>query len=110
MTAAQFETQLTAAMTQIHQTFPKTFVNIMTIFNISGVWEVRKDRPYCEVAVPVLHECSCLENNKENLQRMDNLAVAVNAVGIIVAGNTLLHECHIHYVEDLYISIHFHQY
>eukprot|EP00043_Microstomoeca_roanoka_P012210 m.117465 g.117465 ORF g.117465 m.117465 type:complete len:349 (-) comp15427_c4_seq1:231-1277(-) len=80
MTADQFRTELTAALTQARQTFPKTFVNIMTIFNISGVWDVRSDRLYCEAAVPILHECSCLENNSTKLQRMDDLGLAVNQV------------------------------
>ena len=65
MTAEQFRTELTAAMKLIHDTFPKTFVSTMTLFNISGerlaacnvclaqmgddvlaagVWEVRSSR------------------------------------------------------------------
>ena len=36
MTAEQFRTELTAAMQLLHGTFPKTFVSVMTIFNISG--------------------------------------------------------------------------
>ncbi len=39
-----FRERLTDAMTQIHQTFPMTFVNVMTIFNISQVWTVSKDK------------------------------------------------------------------
>lgn len=36
-TPDDFETKLTAVMTQLQATFPKTFVATMTIFNISGV-------------------------------------------------------------------------
>ena len=80
MTAEQFRTQLNESLTLIHQTFPKTFVNVMTIFNISDVWDIRVDRPYCELAVPILHECSCLESNADDRQKMDNLGMAVNQV------------------------------
>lgn len=80
MTAEKFRTELTDALTMIHETFPKTFVNMMTIFNISDVWDVKRDRPYCQAAVPILHECSCLEANATNRQRMDDLGMAVNQV------------------------------
>eukprot|EP00049_Salpingoeca_infusionum_P004852 m.84618 g.84618 ORF g.84618 m.84618 type:complete len:355 (+) comp12754_c0_seq1:65-1129(+) len=80
MTAAQFEVQLNQSLTLIQNTFPKTFVNVMTIFNISNVWAIKNDRTYCEFAIPILHECSCLENSQAELQKMDDLAMAINAV------------------------------
>lgn len=40
---------------------------------------------YCSTAVPILHECSCLENNATRLKMMDELAVAVNQVTYDVA-------------------------
>eukprot|EP00730_Choanoeca_flexa_P014390 TRINITY_DN6276_c0_g1_i2.p1 TRINITY_DN6276_c0_g1~~TRINITY_DN6276_c0_g1_i2.p1 ORF type:complete len:347 (+),score=93.60 TRINITY_DN6276_c0_g1_i2:128-1168(+) len=80
MTAEQFRTDLTAALKQLHGTFPKTFVSMMTIFNISGVWKVHGDRKYCDVAVPLLHECSCLENDPAKLTKMDELGLQVNQV------------------------------
>ncbi|EDQ86680.1 uncharacterized protein MONBRDRAFT_38296 [Monosiga brevicollis MX1] len=85
MTAEAFETELTTAMDMIHANFPKTFVSMMTIFNISDVWDVHSDKEYCNVAVPILHECSCLENNQTSLQRMDELGMQINQVTARVA-------------------------
>lgn len=80
MTAEQFQTELTDVMTQLHQTFPKTFVATMTIFNISQVWDVHSDRTYCDAAVPLLHECSCLTSDQTLLTKMDVLGKQINAV------------------------------
>ena len=45
-----------------------------------GVWAVHSDKLYCDIAVPVLHECSCLENDPASLQKMDDLGVQINGV------------------------------
>ena len=100
-------------------------VNLMTIFNISQVWDVHYDSPYvslppscvseykpcvcanwwgcalcpafphcrfisshnvlswrgvdsyCVAAMPILHECDCLESNAEDRHNMDLLALQV---------------------------------
>jgi small subunit ribosomal protein S29e/phospholipase B1 len=80
MTAQQFQAELTDVMVQLHQTFPKTFVATMTIFNISQVWDVHSDRAYCDAAVPILHECSCLTDDQSLRTKMDILGKQINDV------------------------------
>lgn len=80
MTADSFRTELTAVMKQLHATFPKTFVATMTIFNISQVWDVHSDRKYCDAAVPLFHECSCLVDNIDLRNQMDVLGRQINQV------------------------------
>lgn len=89
MTAQQFQAELTDVMEQLHQTFPKTFVATMTIFNISQVWDVHSDRAYCDAAMPILHECSCLTDDQSLRTKMDILGKQINDVrkgGLVQSG------------------------
>ena len=58
----------------------QVFVNVMTIFNISSVWENAQSTLYCKEAVPILHECNCLNKNATQRQLMDDVTPAYNAV------------------------------
>ena len=73
-----FENNLRTALTYTHGNLTKTFVSVMTLFNISGVWDLAQTALYCKTAVPVLHECSCLENNSTERLVMDELAIEYN--------------------------------
>lgn len=76
--ADNFEKNLRTALTYTHGNLTKTFVSVMTLFNISGVWDLAQTAKYCETVVPVLHECSCLESNATDRLHMDELAIEYN--------------------------------
>jgi len=75
---AFFEDHLRAALKQIHQQIPRVFVNMMTIFNISGVWDAGMTSWYCEMLWDGItnHECGCLTTGVAS----DRLAMDVRAV------------------------------
>lgn len=61
------------------------FVNVLTLFNISGVWDAAQTTLKCKEEVPLLHECSCLYTNATLRTQMDELAVAYNQATFKVA-------------------------
>jgi len=78
-----FESHLKDVLTQIKDSIPKVFVNLVTIFNISGVYYAGKDYTYCELVWKYIakKECSCMEaGNKQDLDMMDLRAVQFNAI------------------------------
>lgn len=86
-TAEGFGQELTDALTKLEAVLPRSFVNLVTLFNISQVWDESRDKRYCSIAVPILHECGCLTSNKAERTAMDELGLRVNAVKYQVAAN-----------------------
>jgi len=78
---AYFEQHLKAVLSQIQQTLPRTFVNLVTVFNISGVYYAGMSYTYCEIVwYTIKHECYCVETGvKSDLDMMDLRAVEFNA-------------------------------
>jgi len=77
-----FESHLLNTLNLIEKSLPRTFVNVMPIFNISGVYYTGKNYPYCELLWSIIkHECSCLESGiKKNLDMLDLRATQFNAI------------------------------
>jgi len=78
-----FGQQLDAALAQIQSQIPKVFVNLITIFNISGVWTAGQTKEYCEILWQDLgvDECPCLiAHGDSGRQTMDNNSVAYNKI------------------------------
>jgi len=73
-----FERSLRNALDKVHQEIPRVFVNVLTIFNISGVWEAGQTKEYCvELWKHITAgECPCLTTGKA----ADRLAMDVHAV------------------------------
>jgi len=83
-----FQEQLDAAISQIQKTIPRVFVNVITIFNISGVWVAGQTKEYCEVIWEDLgvDECPCLiAHGDSGRQTMDNNAMAYNSISQVLA-------------------------
>eukprot|EP01125_Pyxidicula_operculata_P006150 TRINITY_DN2141_c0_g1_i1.p1 TRINITY_DN2141_c0_g1~~TRINITY_DN2141_c0_g1_i1.p1 ORF type:complete len:347 (+),score=64.10 TRINITY_DN2141_c0_g1_i1:554-1594(+) len=79
---AYFESHLRATLELIESSLPRTFVNLVTIFNISGVYYAGKDYDYCELVWHLIkHECECVETGvPSDLEAMDIRAVEFNAI------------------------------
>jgi len=80
---AYFEAQLRAFLNQVQKTLPRTFVNVVTIFNISGVWTAGQQSEYCRILWHNIttHECGCLTTGVEaDRTSMDVHGVAFNAI------------------------------
>jgi small subunit ribosomal protein S29e/phospholipase B1 len=80
---AYFQAQLQQVLTQIEQQIPRVFVNLVTIFNISGVWDAGQTSWYCEALWEGItnHECYCLTTgNKADRDLMDNYGWQYNAI------------------------------
>jgi len=82
-TPQYFENQLRSVLTSVQQTIPRTFVNIITIFNISGVWNAGQTSEYCRLLWDGItnSECPCLlENGDAGRLHMDQHTVLYNQV------------------------------
>jgi small subunit ribosomal protein S29e len=79
---AYFESHLRTTLQMIEQKLPRTFVNLVTIFNISGVFYAGQNNFYCRLVWDLIkHECYCVETgNKTHLDIMDLRAVQFNAI------------------------------
>lgn len=77
-----FEANLLATLKLIQQNIPRVFVNLVTLFNISGVYYAGEDYLYCETVWHLFtHECGCLESgNKTDLDWMDLRTMQFNAI------------------------------
>jgi len=74
---------LNAVLTQIHNEIPRVFVNVMTIFNISGVWDAGQTSWYCRALWDGItnHECGCLTTGqKSDRDAMDIRGTEFNAI------------------------------
>jgi len=82
-----FGDNLKQVLTQIEQKLPRTFVNLVTIFNISGVYYAGQDYWYCEAVWHLIkHECYCVETGKKpDLQIMDDYAMQYNEISMNLA-------------------------
>jgi len=75
---------LDAYIQQIYTAFPKTFVAITYLLNISTVWDVMEaagglKKDYCLFVRHKLNECYCLDNgNKSQMLMMDETAQEYN--------------------------------
>jgi len=87
-TPEYFETHLRSILSQIQATIPRTFVNIITIFNISGVWNAGQEYEYCKILWQGIttSECPCLlKFGAEERQEMDHNGYLFNQVSEKVA-------------------------
>jgi len=77
-----FESHLIQTLDLIHKEIPRVFVNLVTIFNISGVYYAGKNYTYCELVWELVpHECGCVETGKKSdLDWMDLRSVQYNAI------------------------------
>eukprot|EP01116_Phalansterium_solitarium_P015453 TRINITY_DN3417_c0_g1_i1.p1 TRINITY_DN3417_c0_g1~~TRINITY_DN3417_c0_g1_i1.p1 ORF type:complete len:385 (+),score=79.76 TRINITY_DN3417_c0_g1_i1:102-1157(+) len=78
-----FESSLRQTLDKIHAEIPRVFVNMLTIFNISGVWYAGQTKLYCrELWQHVTqNECGCLTTgNETDLLLMDMHSVWFNAI------------------------------
>jgi hypothetical protein len=82
-TPEYFEQNLRSILTTIQQTIPRTFVNVLTIFNISGVWTAGEQHDYCRVLWEGITtgECPCLlKYGAAERQTMDEMSVQYGLV------------------------------
>lgn len=104
---AVYERYLREAVLRLRAEVPYTFVNIHTIFNsacggtrarggrafrhalharsVSNVWDDAQGKLYCKKAVPLFHECGCLNANATDRTVMDELGLAYNVATTRVA-------------------------
>jgi len=86
-TPKYFGDHLRQVLTDIEAKIPRVFVNLVTIFNISGVYYAGKDYWYCEtVWYIVKHECYCVETGKKSdLDAMDTNGWQFNQISADLA-------------------------
>jgi len=80
---AYFEAHMRAVLTQIEAEIPRVFVNLVTIFNISGVWYAGQTSEYCRILWHNIttHECYCLTTGvKADRDAMDIHGTAFNQI------------------------------
>lgn len=85
---AYFEQNLRAVLTQVHQQIPRVFVNLVSIFNISGVWDAGQQSAYCRLLWHNIttHECGCLTTGVEaDRKAMDIHGTAFNQISAQLA-------------------------
>jgi len=84
---ASYENYLRALLQQVEARIPRVFVNLVAIFNISGVWDVAQKDLYCKSLWAIIKkECSCLQDGKaEDRHAMDLGSVGLNQVMFKVA-------------------------
>jgi len=86
---AQYEQTLRTLLDQVQARIPRTFVQLVSLFNISGVWDVAMGDLYCKTLWSVLKkECSCLQDGKApDRQAMDDGSVGFNHALLRVAAD-----------------------
>jgi len=77
-TADQWETKLRNALSYAQQNLGRTFVSVMTLFNISNVWDDAQGDPVCVEKINLYNECGCLNSNASDRSAMDALTVQYN--------------------------------
>lgn len=74
--------QMNAVLEQIYENIPRTFVNIVAMFNISQVYDISQSSDYCRVMWDTFckTECGCLtdKSTPEDRLMMDNTSMAFN--------------------------------
>jgi len=86
-TLANFEAHLRETLLQTQARIPRTFVQLISLFNISGVWDVAQKDIYCKTLWTVIKkECSCLQDGKPaDRELMDQGSVGINNILLKVA-------------------------
>jgi len=82
-TPAFFEATLRKVLQYVEAKIPRVFVNLVTIFNISGVWDAGMTKEYCVLLWDGItdHECYCLTTGvKSDRDQMDINGVKFNAI------------------------------
>lgn len=77
-----FETGITAVLETIRTNIPKVFVNIVQMFNISGVYELSLQRTYCvDVHKHFSSECPCIfeTNGTSTRPLVDDITQMINS-------------------------------
>jgi len=80
---ATFQKNLRAVLQQVQSSIPRVFVNLVTIFNISGVWDAGQTSDYCRALWDGITngECPCLTTGKaSDRQMMDDFANQYNVL------------------------------
>jgi len=82
-----FETHLRSVLSQIESSIPRVFVNLVEIFNISGVYYAGKTSEYCELIHDMWPgECRCVETGvPSDLQIMDEYSIQYNNISQTLA-------------------------
>jgi len=84
-TPEYFESHLRQVLTDIEAKIPKVFVNLVTIFNISGVYYAGKDYWYCETIWSIVkHECYCVETGKKKAIWMQWILMERSSIKFLV--------------------------
>ncbi|KNC54348.1 uncharacterized protein AMSG_12346 [Thecamonas trahens ATCC 50062] len=80
--AAAYEAKMEAVLDKVFATFPRTFVSVLTIFNVSDVYVAGQQKAYCrEIFKIVQSECGCMEKyGWEGRAAMGEAVVAFNNV------------------------------
>jgi len=89
-TPEYFEQNLRSILTTVQKNIPRTFVNIIGIFNISGVWDAGQQFDYCRLLWDgiTIGECPCLlKFGAAERQSMDDHSVLYNQVAAKVASD-----------------------
>jgi len=62
---------LPVLLDQIHQKLPRTFVNVLTLFNVSDAWDIHLLSDYCILMWDTIckHECGCITASTSEKQR-----------------------------------------
>eukprot|EP01128_Nolandella_sp_AFSM9_P007211 TRINITY_DN3890_c0_g1_i1.p1 TRINITY_DN3890_c0_g1~~TRINITY_DN3890_c0_g1_i1.p1 ORF type:complete len:376 (+),score=73.28 TRINITY_DN3890_c0_g1_i1:56-1183(+) len=82
-TADSFETQLRSTLSDVHKAFPMTFVNVMNIFDITGVWKAASPSEFCrsrwsDLGDLGINECSCMKKNNSTRDMIAEVTPLVN--------------------------------
>lgn len=76
-----YETNLRTALQTVQDKLPNTFVSVVTLFNISQVWdEAANFSTRCLDEIQILKECHCLNKNETQRTIMDEHSVAFNQI------------------------------
>jgi len=92
---AYFEAHLRAVLAQVEAQIPRVFVNLVTIFNISGVWYAGQTSEYCRILWHNLttHECYCLTTGvAADRDAMDIGGTAFNNISLSLAAEFAGHQ------------------
>ncbi|KAG2224879.1 hypothetical protein INT45_010828 [Circinella minor] len=78
--ADEFENDVRNALVRLKKEVPKSFVNLVALFNVSAVYEAAQGDPYCEFVWNPLHFsiCSCVQNDEEQRRAADNMVFEYN--------------------------------
>jgi len=69
-----------AALTQIHSTIPRVYVNLVGLFNISQVYVWDQKETYCKYVQDLFQECPALETDDATREKMDLTGLQYNAL------------------------------